>query len=148
MVGNVTTPQDIHLTALKQARCWPRVGAQHTHKLIDSLCKTKKTPLTVPKEWKDETEFYSMAQENVGVADAAGGPLKSCTDEINAATAMGQDTNDQATAGGIGPTSTFRCVSVADEMVRKSTTFTVIHVVRDLKSSAKAGYRWCGVVAR
>lgn len=89
-----------------------------------------------------------MMQENVKVADAAGGPVKSCTDEINAATAMGQDTNDQATAGGIGPTSTFRCVSVADEMVRESTSLTVITVIWGVEASAMAGHRWCGVVAR
>lgn len=89
-----------------------------------------------------------MAQENVEVADAAGGPVKSCTDEINGATAMGQDTNDQATAGGIGPTPTFRCVSVADEMVRKSAPLTVTTVIWDVETSAMAGHRWCGVVAR
>lgn len=65
--------------------------------------------------------LHTMAMENLEMADAAGGPVE-CTDEINA----GEDTNDEATAGGIGPTPTFRCVSVADEMVRQSMPLMVV----------------------
>lgn len=40
------------------------------------------------------------------------------------------DTNAKATAGGIGPTATFRCVSCADEMVRSVLRQVVPGVVR------------------
>lgn len=66
-----------------------------------------------------------MAFEDDAAAGKAGGvDVDHETTTAAAGSSDDEDANAKATAGGIGPTATFRCVSCADEMVRS--VFTAV----------------------